>query len=80
MDCKEYKEFEYNWDLMPEDFKVTVYQYPQTGMRTLPISGVEIELLPYKISVKSHSLKSQIKNKNQCLEMLKAILRNYTLE
>ncbi len=74
-----YKRFE-EWDLEPADFKVDIYKVKETGMRTDNKSGVRVELLPYAIAVSCHSQKSQIKNRDECLNILETILKNYKLK
>lgn len=82
-----YKRFE-KWDLDPIDFEVDVYTVEETSMRTstgdeMTIDtrdGVTIELLPYDISVSCHSQNSQIKNRDECLNILETILTNYKLK
>lgn len=74
-----YKRFKY-WDLEPVDFKVETYKAKETGMRTDNKSGVKIELLPYGIAVSCHSQNSQIKNREECLNILETILCNYELK
>lgn len=74
-----YKRFE-EWDLEPTDFKVGVYSIEEEGMRTSTRDGVTIELLPYDISVSCHSQRSQIENRDECLNILETILTNYELK
>lgn len=74
-----YKRFKY-WDLEPADFKIETYKVKETGMKTDNKSGVRVELLPYAIAVSCHSKNSQVKNRDECLNILEVILENYKLK
>lgn len=75
----DFDDFE-EWDLETKDFKVSVYRVGKKEMRTQNASGVEVELAPYQISVKSHSQNNQMKNIEECLNILYSVLCCYQLK
>lgn len=71
-----YKDFE-QFNISPEDFKIDVYKINIFDLEFY--GGVEIYMPNLNISVKCHNYRSQVKNKEKCLEMLYKILLNCSI-
>lgn len=67
----DYKDFE-KYGLSPEDILINIYKC--NIMDADYVSGVEIIIKPFRLGVKCHDEKSQVKNKERCFQMLRLIL------